>query len=220
MSLLFSLLSSLVPLPSELAEAFESPEEAPMPVYVALYETSELSVSASVDPSRPEGERITVLSPREEDWPKGFEKQLASFEAETDGDIWCDTAEEMIGGNVTEVSRSADAISYRFPVAIEDEAEKADKAFAKAAHGEIDITREGTSPWYISSIRVRLDKPFKPAMIAKVTKLDIEISCAPASNGRMYQATTETGIEGSALGRAFSENEKMHLRSVSFPAGN
>ncbi|RFB04625.1 hypothetical protein [Parvularcula marina] len=215
-----SLLTISAPLPAELSEALESPEDAPLPVYVAAYETSELNVTAKVDPAQPEGQRITVLSPRREDWPKGLEKQLAEFEADTDGDIWCDTAEELIGGDVAEISRDEHSISYRFPMAIEEGGDKADKAFADASHGEVDITRTDDVSWRVAALRIRLDKPFKPAMVAKVTKLDVDISCSPAANGRMYQARTQTGIEGSAFGRSFSETEVMELRSVSLPSAN
>ncbi|MEM9234246.1 MAG: hypothetical protein AAGA69_08415 [Pseudomonadota bacterium] len=215
---LISLLATASPLPAELAEALDSPEDPTLPVYEAVYHAEDIEVVATVDPSRSEGQRINVLSPDREDWPEDFDEALAGFDAESDGDIWCDTMNDMIGGDVQEQARAEGAITYHFRLAVDDPEDKADKAFAKAAHGEIDIARADGSNWKVSSIRIILDKPFKPAFIAKITEMDIDISCAAAPNGRMYQAATSTRVKGSAFGKRFEESETILLRDVSFPS--
>lgn len=203
------------PVPPPLQEAMTPPQPAvEVATYHVVMEQPEVTWKAIIDPREPEGNRITVISPPKTVWPKGSAKGLAAYDADADGNIWCDSIDEMVGESITEEYRSTTDISYMFSLRQKDEATKADLKFAEAARGRVLLMRDGLGPWRVSHIQVWLEDSFKPNFAARISDLDIEITCAPTPDGRMYQAQTTTRIAGSAMGRHFDKTERVDITSV------
>lgn len=202
-------------LPNPLIEALTPKQLTVVSEYSLQMNAEGTTWQARVYPSAPIGERIVVSSPRHEDWPKGAEKMLAQYDEEEDGDVWCDTAEDMISRDIQELSSTDLAISYSFRPPINKDDDKADRKFAEAAMGEVEITRvDAFSRWKVNTIRMWLEKPFKPAMIAKIKSLDMRIQCAPSSSGRMYTVESITKVSGKAMGQNFNQDERMQISDI------
>ena len=86
--------------------------KAPLYAYDLTYVTDDLTANGKIDPTQPEGSRITIYSPAKEDWPKDFEKGLKEIDADADGDIWCAGLLDTVPGNAELVSDDGDVARY------------------------------------------------------------------------------------------------------------
>lgn len=208
------LLATASPFP-ELAEALTSPDTGPALLYKVLHTEGDTTVEAVVNTTKDAGERIAVLSPPPGQWPDGLDAKIESFETDSDGEIWCDDADDTVGGRIEIVERSPNAIRFRFDPQPGADADKAERKFLARSQGLIDLARaDEKTPWRVAGMTIELQKPFKPALVAKVTALKVEIQCAPDATGRMYKAVTTTTVQGSALGQPFGQNSVMRLSDV------
>lgn len=201
--------------PEPLAEALTPEISTTVSQYSLQMESEGTTWQARVHPSAPVGERIVVSSPLRDEWPKGSAKMIAQYDEEEDGDIWCDTAEDRMSRDIQELSATDLSRTYSFRPPINKEDDKADRKFAEAAVGEVVITRIGVnSRWKVHTIRMWLEKPFKPVMVAKIKSMDMHIQCAPSPSGRMYTAENITKVTGKAMGQTFNQDERMLISGV------
>ncbi|MGV6820700.1 MAG: hypothetical protein ACWA5T_09425 [Parvularcula sp.] len=215
MLILLALAAGPTEMPLPLAEAMVPATDTEAVSYHVEMDDEDVTWKAIITPGAPQGERISVLSPPRPEWPKGAGKALDQYDAAADGDIWCDSMDEMVGREIEELSVTPVSASYRFKPLIPEDADKADRKFAEAARGEIHLARaDDTARWQVKEMKMWLEKPFKPAIVAKLNSFDLHIACAPDRNGRMYQASTTTNVAGSAMGRRFDETESVRISLV------
>lgn len=88
--------------------------EGPVYAYDMSFDDGELKAAGRVDPSQPEGSRITVTSPPEADWDDDFREGLAAIEKETKGDIWCAEFAQNIPDSAEKVAETPENASYTF----------------------------------------------------------------------------------------------------------
>lgn len=201
--------------PAPLVAALNAASDGPVYAYDMTFESSGVSASGKVDPTQPEGQRITVDSPAREAWPDGFEEDLEELDTDADGDIWCAGFAENVPDAVTLVEETEQTATYTFVPLPGADADGTDRKVMKKLIGEITVDK--TDP-AILSFSMTAPKPFKPALIAKIETFDMRIQCARAPDGRTYVEEMNMAVEGSAMGQSFSESAKQAITQL-FPTG-
>ena len=98
----------------------------PLYVYEMEYSDGEVHASGKIDPSQPEGKRITVYSPRESEWDDDLREAIKSIDADVDGDIFCDDFVRQIPDTAERVNETDDAAYYTFTPSPEADADDMD----------------------------------------------------------------------------------------------
>lgn len=196
--------------PMELARNVSS--NGPIYAYSMTYETKEFSAKGRVDPTLPEGKRITIDSPAKEDWPPEFEENLRDIDAEADGDIWCASMMESVPDNAKIDPTGNGYTRYAFKPKGEN---KEDKKFMKHLNGSIDIDPVDGA---VLAFRMWSEKAFKPHMLVKVHSFQMDAKCARAPDGRTYAAEVETKITASAAMQKIDEHSVRKITAL-YPPG-
>ncbi len=191
-------------------------KDGPIYAYEMTYEEGDLLATGKVDPSQPEGERITVYSPAEEDWSEDFAGGLAEMEAETDGDIWCADFGDLVPEDADLNAETADTATYAFTPKPEDDADGTEKKMMKKLDGEIKIAK---SDGAVLAFKMSAPKPFKPAIVAKIDTFSMAANCARAPDGRTYVSDFNLDISGSAMMQEFEEQVSRRITALLEPVG-
>ena len=196
--------------PLELARQVAA--DGPLYAYDLTFETSELTASGKVDPTQPEGSRVTIYTPAREDWPKNFEKGVNQIDAEADGDIWCGSMLDAVQADAELVSNDNRVARYAFTPKPEG---KEDAKFMKHLSATIDIDQSDGS---VLGFSMFSKKAFKPNFMVKVNSFRMDASCSRAPDGRMYAAEVETKVSASA---AMQKIEERSIRKITalYPTG-
>ena len=160
-------------------------------------ETAGVSFEALIDPSRPLGERIEILSP-------GFESAdtvefLQFMEEHAPASIWCSWVASQIPKNVVVVEESADTLVIRFrPIAGKDATKRERKLFKKL-EGQLVIDKNTMT---VQSYRLHNRRPIGIIMfVAKIRTFLSELECELAPNGYSYQSKQKIRVEVGVLGQ-------------------
>jgi len=94
--------------------------EGPLYAFDMEFKSKEVTALGNVDPTQPEGRRITVNSPAKEDWPDGFEQGLKEMDAEADGDIWCADMLKVVPDDAELIADENGIARYTFKPLAED----------------------------------------------------------------------------------------------------
>ncbi|MEO0549620.1 MAG: hypothetical protein AAFZ91_06850 [Pseudomonadota bacterium] len=182
-------------------KAFSS--DGPLYAYEMTYADTEMTATGEIDPSRPEGERIQITSPDEDAWSDDFEESLKQMEADTDGDIWCTSFAERVPDSAELVSSDAAKATYSFAPVPEDDADSREKKMMKRIDGTITVDKTDGA---VLGFNMRLPKPYKPAIVAKINVFEMTATCARAPDGRTYVEAFSMNISGSAMSQSFEES--------------
>lgn len=196
-------------MPSLLSRAMKPPATAQLYAYEFINRSEggdrAGTVRGRIDPSRPEGDRVTIL---EATGPKLDAKKIDKrMERNADGDIWCDSLTGGADGPVVEKSAGVFAFTPR-PRA---EAKGEEKKLYKQLSAEIAVD-EATAT--IRTFSARLLKPWSAMMVAKIEKVEMTGECALAPNGRAYRASMKTSMAGSAMGGAFASTSTQTITNL------
>ena len=192
--------------PLDAARAFSA--EGPLYTYDVEYVTNDITALGSVDPTQPEGSRITVSSPAREDWPDGFEKGLKEMDAEVDGDIWCTDFIKGVPDDAELVSQNQGVARYEFVPVPED---KEDEKFVKHLTGTIDID---VSDGAILGFSMASKSAFKPNIMVKIKSFQLSAACERSPDGRTYMAEVATKISGSAAMQSFDDGNVQKITAL------
>lgn len=192
-----------------LEKARKVSKEGPAYVFDMLFEQGDQRLTLKVDQARPEGERVVAVTPDITSLEGDTAKRAERLKAETKGDIWCSNFTGNIPANAKRVSETSSAATYSFtPVAGEDDDMRdvvkhlTGKATLDKATGNV-LAFELTAP-----------KAFKPAMVAKVDKFSMKVSCKAAPDGRSHIDTFNMQVSGNAMMQAFSQNETRKVSNL------
>lgn len=206
---------SLVALPAladtPLEKARTAPEDGPSYKFDLKFDDGELKAEVQVDPSRPEGQRLVLVSPSEDELSEDEAKRFQTLQKATTGDkIWCSRFNENIPDDAKLISESGEAAVYSFqPVAAADEADMA-KTY-KHLTGRVTVSKEKPA---ILAYEMFAEKPFKPMLAAKVDSFSMKISCDFAPDGRTYVKQMSLDLAGSAMMQRFSEIERREISNL------
>jgi len=191
-------------------------KEGPIYSYEMTYSDTDVSANGLIDPSQPEGERITIYSPDESEWSKDFRKGLEDMEAETDGDIWCADFAQMVPENPQALSEDDATITYAFTPNPEADADKNEQKMMKKLDATVTLDK---ADGQILGFNMLLPKPYKPAMVAKINHFEMAVSCDRAPDGRTYVEQFNLDISGSAMMQSFDEKVSRRITKLLDPVG-
>lgn len=195
---------------SPLEAALSTAADGPSYTYDIEYKIGDSVMTARIDPSQPEGQRVNVTSPPEAEWDDELRQSIAEMETDSHGDIWCDDIAENVPLEAQLVSETDVEATYRFtPVPDRDAPE--DVKFFNHLNGEVTIDKINPG---IIELKMRASKPFRPAMIARIKSFNLLVSCAQAADGRRYAERVETQISGSAALQKFEEHEIVSISKL------
>ena len=142
------------------------------------------------------------------EFPEGIDESdkkelLAELNEDIDGDIWCDDHKDNVGGPVTLVSEDDNEAIYTFPANPETAEDKVERKMLERSVVTITIDKAKKE---VSKFHYELQKPFKPAVIAKINEFTMEGSCTSHEFGRPVISDVIVTIAGKAMGQSFNQN--------------
>ncbi|MEM9495136.1 MAG: hypothetical protein AAGA09_03970 [Pseudomonadota bacterium] len=184
--------------------------DAPLYAYRLAYSKDGLTATVRVDPSRPPGERVEILSPRKRKKPGWLSDAVAELDAEADPALWCSSYEETIPKGAV-IERKTDGVAiYAFdPIILSDDPEER----LVMAHLEGRVTRsddDGEILHYVLSSRA----PFKMSRMIRVDRFTMDVVCKRSPDGRTYVAETRSQTAGKASGFRFEELESQYISDL------
>lgn len=191
-------------------------KDGPVYAYEMTYSEADIFAVGKIDPSQPEGERIQVTSPDESEWSEDFREGLEEMEAETDGDIWCADFAEMVPDTVSALQESDETVTYAFTPQPEADADGMEKKMMKKLKGTVTLDKSDGS---VLAFNMKLPKPYKPAIVAKINAFEMDASCARAPDGRTFVESFDFKIAGSAMMKSFDEAVSRRITRLLDPVG-
>jgi hypothetical protein len=191
-------------------------KDGPIYAYEMIYSDAEVSAVGKIDPSQPEGQRILVTSPAESEWSDDFREGLEEMESETDGDIWCTDFAEMVPNEISALDESDTTITYAFTPQPESDADGMEKKMMKKLKAMVTLDKTDGS---VLAFNMKLPKPYKPAMVAKINMFEMDATCARAPDGRTFVETFDFKIAGSAMMQSFDETVSRKITRLLDPVG-
>jgi hypothetical protein len=153
------------------------------------------------DPRQPEGARWSAVSPAADQLTKDEKKMLSGFQKRDDADesiVYDDLGESLDDAKFL----SGDASFATFSLPIDDE------KMPKEARSALDATlRFNREEGFVEEIRVVSKRPFKPAAVAKVERMEQLQRYAPqGESGPVTLVETHSLARGKAMMKSFDQN--------------
>ncbi len=194
----------------DMARSF--PVEGPVYIYDVEFDLDGLSAAGTVNMAAEEGERLTVSSPPREQWSEEFADEVSEFERNLEGDIWCQQMMEDIASYKT-VTPVDDTLTYVVNMGV-DQNDKEDAKFARHVVTTITLsTHDGA----VLNYSMHAPKPFRPVMVAKINRLDVNVNCERSPDGRTFAKSMRAEVEGRAFMKKFSELESRKISNLRLP---
>lgn len=192
-----------------LQKALTAAKSGPVYSYDISYVTPKMTAAGRIDPSRPSGKRVTVTRPAKSTWTDEFKKAVKEIENNRYKGFWCSEMAKSIPASARLISQTATTATYAFKP-LPDPDEKASKKFVKHLNGRVTVDKKTPA---ILAYSLTAPKSFKPAFIARITKFNLNTSCARAPDGRTYVKNSKVIVAGSAFGKSFNESTtRTHSR--------
>lgn len=193
-----------------LEAALAAPTEGPAYRFDLNIDSDKLKAEAQVDPSLPEGERLTLVSPAANTLEGEAAERYAQLRENTSGDkIWCASFKENIPADAKMISESGEAAVYSFTPLPGDDKETA-KVY-KHLTGRVTVSKQAPG---ILAFEMFAEKPFKPAMVAKIDSFSMKVNCARAPDGRTYIQDFAMDVSGNAMMQAFRQSERREVTNL------
>ena len=206
---------SLIALPAiaetPLDKALAAPTDGPSYKFDYHFEDDALKADAEVDPSQPEGERLKLVAPAADTLEGDAAERYESLRKSTSGDkIWCSSFNGNIPEDAELISESGEAAVYRFRPRGDGEDKDMAKVFRHLT-GRVTVSKETPS---ILAFEMFSEKPFKPALAAKIDSFSMKVSCDYAPDGRTYIHDFALDLAGSAMMQPFSQSERRTISNL------
>lgn len=157
----------------------------------------------TVDPSQPEGQRVTRITPAPASLKGDAAKKGERLQKRTEGDIWCSGFTENIPANAKRTSETAQTATFSFtPLPGKDDGQMGEAFKHLNGTAVIDKATGG-----ILSYEMTSPKAFKPAAVAKVDRFSLKVACKAAPDGRTHIERFTLDLKGSALMKPFEQSE-------------
>lgn len=193
-----------------LEAALAAPTDGPSYRFEMNIDDGKLKAAARVDPSLPEGERMTLISPAAGSLSEEAAERYDKLKKATSGEnIWCSGFNGNIPKDAKLISESGEAAVYSFtPLPGEDK--ESGKLF-KHLTGRVTVSKETPS---ILAFEMSSKKPFKPGMAARVDSFNMKVNCAYAPDGRTYIRDFALDLAGNAMMQPFSQSERREITNL------
>lgn len=184
-----------------LKRALAAPNGGPVYSYDISYITGKMNAAGRINPTRPAGQRVKVSRPAKSTWTDEFKKAVKEIENNNYKGFWCSEMAKSIPASARLVSQTATTATYAFRP-LPDPDEKASAKFVKHLTGRVTVDKKAPA---ILTYSLSAPKSFKPSILARINKFDLQTSCARAPDGRTYVKNSKITVAGSALGKSFNE---------------
>lgn len=189
-------------------------DDGPRYAYETSFAWDGIAATAEVDPSQPVGERIKILTPDESEWSKAFRQVLEERDESTDGDIWCTEFSEMVPMDASVRAQTDATVTYAFTPVPEADADRNEQKMMKQMDGTVVLDKTDGA---VLAFQMRLPKPYKPAMVAKINAFEMDVTCARAPDGRTFIEKFNFDISGSAMMQSFEESVSRRISKLLRP---
>lgn len=164
----------------------------------------------TVDPSKPEGKRVTRITPDPMTLKGDSAKTAERLMTRTEGKIMCSEFAGNIPASAKRASETGTTATYTFtPEPGPDDGDLA-KAY-KFLTGKAVIDKQSGN---ILSFEMTSPKAFKPMAVAKIDKLSMKVACKAAPDGRTHIDTFSFDMAGSAMMQAFQQTETRKVSNL------
>jgi hypothetical protein len=158
-------------------------------------------LSFRFDPRRPEGARWSAVSPAADQLTKDEKKALEGFQKRNDADetiVYDDLVKSL--EDATFLSGDASVATFSLPIDDED--------MPKEARSALDATlRFNRALGFVEEVRVVSKRPFKPAAVAKVERMEQVQRYAPqGANGPVMLVEMRSLAKGKAMMKSFDQS--------------
>lgn len=147
------------------------------------------------------------ISTLENDERRAFERMSERME----GLSWCASEEMARVADVRLLREDADTATYSFQPTRESIRGEQARDHARRLRGEFVLTKAAPD---LVRVRIFTPRAFSPMPLVSVERLNIEIRCVAAPNGRRYAAETVSEVRGSAFGQAFEERSVQRTHGL------
>jgi hypothetical protein len=208
-----SLLALAAPMAAQtpLERALAASADGPLYTFDLALKTDEDDARMKVNPSRPEGERLTVVSPSTDSWSEDFAKRVENMKANTDGGIWCQEFAENIPVDAELVSETKTTATYTFTPQPGAEPDGRMEKVYKFLTGTVVVDKHSPA---ILNFEMVASKPFKPAAVAKISQFEMKATCERAPDGRTHIASLDLDVSGSAMMQGFSQSDRQVISNL------
>jgi hypothetical protein len=188
--------------------------DGPVYAYEMTFSDDGLLASGKVDPSQPEGQRVELYTPDQAALSDEMRDGLEEIDRGADGDIWCADFAERVPSDAKQIAQSGPSVTYAFTPVPESDADKTEQKMMKKLDGEVTLD---STDGAILAFNMRLPKPYKPAMVAKIERFEMSVACDRAPDGRTYVQSFDFDISGSAMMQRFEETVSRQITKLLAP---
>ena len=193
-----------------LEAALAAPTDGPAYRFDMKIDDDTLKGEAQVDPTRPEGQRLTLISPDPATLEGEAAETYAKLQARTSGEkIWCTSFKSNIPADAKLISESGEAAVYSFTPLPGDDKDM-EKVY-KHLTGRVTVSKLTPA---ILAFEMFAEKPFKPAMVARIDNFSMKADCSPAPDGRTYISAFSLDVSGNAMMQPFSQSERREVTNL------
>lgn len=193
-----------------LDKAKAAPKDGPVYAFDLDYNDGTDKFSLSIDPSKPEGQRVTRITPDPKTLTGDAAKTAERLKTRTKGKIMCSEFAANIPASAKRTSETAETATYSFtPLPGPEDGDMA-KAY-KHLNGKAVIDKTTGA---ILSFEMTSPKAFKPMAVAKVDRMSMKVACKAAPDGRTHIDTFSFDMAGSAMMQAFEQTETRKVSNL------
>lgn len=209
----FAALPALAETPAEtpLEKALAGSKEGPAYKFDLKIDDNALNARTEVDPSRPKGDRLVLISPGENELDDAAATRLAELKQTITGEnVWCSSFTENIPTDAKLISESREAAVYAFQPRADAESPDNAKIYRHLT-GRVTVSKEKPA---IIAFEMFAEKPFKPGLAARVDSFNMKAICDYAPDGRTYIREFALDVAGSAMMKPFSQSERREVSNL------
>lgn len=171
---------------------------------------AETDFKMTVDPSQPEGKRVTKISPAPSSLKGDAAKRAEMLQKRTAGDIWCNRFMENIPATAKRTAETDTTATFSFtPLPGKNDGQMGEAY--KFLNGTATIDK---STGAVLRYEMVSPKAFKPAAVAKVDRFSMKVACKPAPDGRTHIDSLVMDVKGSALMKPFEQKETRRVSNL------
>lgn len=203
-------MASAEPARPYLSLALKPTSEGAIYKYDLEYSNLDEKLVARIDPSKRQGERVTLLSSTQDVMSDDFVETLIDLEKNPIDEFWCSDLSEIVPLNAAFIAETEAQVTYKFKP-LPDLEDPDDIKLMKHLEGHITVSKQDPQVLSMSLIAPR---PFKPVWIAKISHFELSMDCDRVPDGRTYMSELRISIVGKAAMQTFHQRERKTLFNI------
>jgi len=193
-----------------LDKARAAAKEGPLYVFDVDIRDGQTDFKLTVDPSKPEGKRVTRITPAPSSLKGDAAKRAETLQTRTGGEIWCSRFLENVPATAKRTAETSTSATFSF-TPLPGKGDGNMGAAFKHLNGTVVIEK---ATGQVLRYEMSSPKAFKPAAVAKVDKFNFKVACKPAPDGRTHIETLDLDLKGSAMMQSFEQKEARRVSNL------